>query len=96
MTHSVEVVKATDSNNAILRANGVDPGKVKFTNISLWMPRLTLNPKYQARMLKFMNDKKSVETPFQQLKYFDNAFDDINDITWDITNFSKPTGQDAC
>ena len=89
MTHSVELVRSVSSDNAIMRADATDAGKIKFTNISLWMPRVTPSPASETKLLKFMDKKQTVYTPFQQLKYFDKAYDDMRDITWDISNFSK-------
>lgn len=89
MTHEVEFIKAATSNNAVMRANDVDAGKVTFTGISLWMPRVTPSPSAQSKLLKFMNSKNTVEAPFKQIKYFDKAYDNMTDITWDITQFNK-------
>ena len=89
MTHTVELQKATNLDNAIFRKNDVDAARVKLTGLSLWMPRVTPSPESSAKLLKFISGKKEMQAPFQQVKYFDKAFDNNTDITWDITQFSK-------
>ena len=88
MTHSVELVRKTGPNDALLRAADVDAGKVKFTSMSLWMPRVTPSDKANAKLLKFMQSKQTIQAPFEQIKYFDKAFDDMRDITWNISDFT--------
>ena len=89
MTHTVELVKRNSFSNALLKATSVDEAKVKLTGLSLWMPRITPSPEAEAGLLKFMESNKEINTPFQQVKYFYKEFNDIKDVTWDITQFSK-------
>ena len=89
MTHEVELQKATNLDNAIFRKNDVDAAKAKLTGLILWMPRVTPSPESSAKLLKFIGGKKEMQAQFQQVKYFDKAFDNNTDITWDITQFSK-------
>ena len=89
VTHTVELVKDTSQNNALYRKGDVDAAKVKLTRLSLWMPRVMPSPESNTRLLKFINSGKELMTPFQQVKHFDKVFNNLPDITWDITRYTE-------
>ena len=75
----MEFQKAGSQDNAIFRKNDVDAAKVKLTGLSLWMPRVNPSPESNTKLLKFISEKKEMQAPFQQVKYFDNVFTNNTD-----------------
>jgi len=89
MPHSIEFVKQNRSSNALLKANGVDDGKVQLSNMSLWMPRVIPSPETMARLTKFISGKKTMMLPFRQLKFYSDVREQaMTDITWNISSFN--------
>ena len=50
---------------------------------------MILSSESSTKLLKFISGKKEMQTLFQQVKYFDKAFDNNTDMSWDITQFRK-------
>ena len=53
--HTIALVRKSDDNDAILRANGVAEGKVNLNKIALWMPVLTPSVAIEQQLLSFMD-----------------------------------------
>lgn len=91
MTHTLELARGTNDNDAIFRKGDVDAAKVKLTGLSLWMPRVIPSENSIAKLYNFISKKGVMNTPFKQIKYFENNYDNSTDFTWNITQLSKAT-----
>ena len=84
MKHKLSLVRAGD-NNALLRADGTDPGKVVLQNLAWVMPRIVPSDVEKFRMYKLIENKITVHCGFRkrQLVSTEIATNTINH-TWRI------------
>ena len=63
--HTLTLVRATDDNDAIFRADAVDAGKVKLTKISWMMPRILPNDEMKYKLYKSIESKTTLDVAFR-------------------------------
>ena len=87
VTHTLELTRVADS-NALYRKGDVDAAKIKLSYMGLWMPTVTPSPMARTSLFEFINNKKEVYTPFQQIKHISHSFNNFTNVSWEINTFT--------
>ena len=74
------------SNNYIMRANGVAPGKFNINHISLWMPKVKPSLSVESEIDSMLVKKHIKELYFEQMRVYRKMFQSTEaSMTWRIT-----------
>jgi len=77
-------LERTSNDNAIHRANGVDPGKVTLSKVSLWIPHLTPSLKIKNDYTKMIEGKKTIPVAFRSRWCDSIAVPQSTSFTWQL------------
>ena len=79
----------TGDDNAIFRANGVDPGKVDITGIKWFMPHIIPSDAYRLQLDKIIEKKEKIPVGYRMLQC-DNTSITGTEFTWRLGVKSSP------
>ena len=83
-------VDEKNDEDAILRANGVDPGKITLNKISWFMPHLIPVDKDKIELYKIIERTEKIPVGYRMIQCDSNSVDPTTSFSWRLSVKSSP------